>query len=677
MPPVPSLSLSALAPALRPLRPLQALSVSASACVSASRRGLRSLPPASLSLSSSHTLPATRLAPSLRLFSSSSSSSSRPSPTNNSSNSTSAKASPSLAASSSALWAGAAAIAAVCAYLATSTARSVHSEESVALRRNAGRDASSSPSNAAAVSRAMAAHDGAVVVAAKAGSDTKPAARPLSKNGLPLYSRGEVSEHTSKLTGIWVTYADGVYDISSFVDIHPGGERILLAAGQAIDPFWAVFSIHATPETRQLLEDKGIEKLFANEPVRHKSLRVRSARPCNAEAAPESLVPFVTPNDLFFVRNHLPVPVIDPATYSLEIDGPGIPDGFSLSLDDLKTKFPRVDVMVTLQCAGNRRKEMHDVKPVKGLQWESGAISNAVWTGVRLRDVLAASGYAVPDLASTDPLPGNIAHVHFGGAEGYGASIPVEKALDPRGDVVLAFEMNGEPVPRDHGFPVRAVVPGHVAARSVKWVNRISLSDEESQSHWQQHDYKGFSPSATLETSDYSKAQSIQELPVQSAIVTPSPGAVVASDDQGFVTVKGYAVAGGGRGINRVDVSADGGKTWTDAELVTKPDGPYGRQWAWTQWEARVPVPATSASAASGDAAKDGVPVTLVCKAVDSSYNAQPEGFEGIYNVRGVLVDAWQRVNVRVAPPSAPPSPSPAPASSAHTAKSAGDRPVR
>ena len=375
------------------------------------------------------------------------------------------------------------------------------------------------------------------------------------------FKRAQVAAHNTSEKGIWVTYQDGVYDVSEFVKIHPGGEKLLLAAGRAIDPFWNVFTIHYTPETRELLEtyrigdlvpaelddpqqdqSTGLELLFDNEPERDASLRVHSARPCNAESAMDSLETFITPNEKFYVRNHLQVPKIDPEEFKLEIEGPGIPEGLSLSLDDLKTKFEPISVTATLQCAGNRRKEMHEVKPVKGLQWRGGAISNAVWTGVRLRDVLQACGYTIPDLSLQEPFPGDVEHVQFKGAEGYGASIPAEKVFDPRGDVILAYEMNGEPIPKDHGYPLRALVPGNVAARSVKWVNKITLDSEESSSHWQQHDYKGFNPSRDLTNSDYSTSESIQELPVTSSFILKDDKKVRVKD--GYVTVTGYAVSG-------------------------------------------------------------------------------------------------------------------------------------
>ncbi|KAG5458148.1 MAG: Oxidoreductase, molybdopterin-binding domain-containing protein [Olpidium bornovanus] len=509
------------------------------------------------------------------------------------------------------------------------------------------------------------------------------------------FTRAEVSAHDSLETGVWVVHGDGVYDVTDFVEAHPGGDRIMLAAGRSIDPFWNVFTVHNTPETREIFETyrigavidmdpaeaerearvdlEALNKLFVNEPELDPSFVVRSERPCNAEAARESLLTYLTPNKLFYVRNHLPVPAVDEAEFRLTVDVPTKDEPVTFSMDDLR-KFPKHTITASLQCAGNRRKSMHDVKPTKGLQWELGAIGNATWAGARLSDVLASAGYDVSS-AREGKLVDNVAHVWFDGAEGYGASVPVQKVVDPLGDVILAYEMNGEPIPTAHGYPLRAVVPGHVAARSVKWVNKITLASEESSSHWQQRDYKGFSPSATLETSNYQHSVSIQEMPVQSAITSPRPNETMrahrnaqvesqpargatpvnrAESQPSTVTVRGYAWSGGGRGIVRVDVSADGGNTWVDAVLL--PPGVDAatanlrdatgdvqsthRQWAWTLWVAEVPVPA--------DVADEGGRVEIVCKAVDSSYNTQPEDSRGIYNVRGVLSNAWHRVPVEI-----------------------------
>ncbi|KAJ3195310.1 hypothetical protein HK101_000500, partial [Irineochytrium annulatum] len=274
---------------------------------------------------------------------------------------------------------------------------------------------------------------------------------------------------------------------------------------------------------------EALEALFANEPERDPSLIVHAATPFNAETPPDVLAGnFTTPSELFYVRNHLPVPTIDEREFRLIVDVPGRSEELHLTLEDLKTRFPRVTVMATLQCAGNRRQEMNSTKPVKGLPWGSGAMGNAVWTGARLSDVLKAAGYMSepsaldPDIAAgkrdgllvTAGTPVDetedarlTRHLIMDGAEGYGASIPVAKALNPLADVVLAYEMNGQPLLRDHGAPLRAVVPGHVAARSVKWLRRISVSDEESESHWQRRDYKGFGPSKSLTESRYETSE--------------------------------------------------------------------------------------------------------------------------------------------------------------------------
>ncbi|XP_035242614.1 sulfite oxidase, mitochondrial [Anguilla anguilla] len=490
----------------------------------------------------------------------------------------------------------------------------------------------------------------------------------------PIFTQEEVAKHRTLADGVWVTYKGGVYDITDFVAVHPGGSKIMLAAGGALEPFWAMYAVHGQEHVLEILSEYKVGELclqdqrqqqvagascsdpYSGDPPRHPALRVNSQKPFNAEPPSEILSEnFITPTAFFFKRNHLPVPEVDPATYRLEVEG--LPNGpLSLSLDELKTRFPKHTVTATLQCAGNRRSEMNRVKQVKGLNWGIAAISNATWAGARLRDVLLAGGYA--------PGGGAVRHVQFEGLDKdvtgttYGASIPVGKALSEEGDVLLAYEMNGEELPADHGFPVRAVVPGTVGARNVKWLGRIVLSAEESASHWQQNDYKGFAPCTDWDTVDFKSAPAIQELPVQSAITQPTEGGVVERSAE-EVTVKGYAWSGGGREVVRVDVSLDGGRTWQVARLrggeveveeegegdgeegeerrsVSPPPPPPGRAWAWKLWELTAPLP------------EDARELEIVCKAVDSSYNVQPDSVGPIWNLRGVLSNAWHRVRVTV-----------------------------
>lgn len=461
------------------------------------------------------------------------------------------------------------------------------------------------------------------------------------------FTREEVADHSTREDHVWVTYKDGVYDVTEFLDMHPGGaQRLMLAAGGAIDPFWAMYAQHNTDEVRQMLEGYRIGNLvgagavqqvanpYANEPKRHPALVVRSQQPFNAETPIDVLgTSRLTPNELFYVRNHLPVPHVDPATWSVRVEGEGL-KRVELSLKDLTTKFKKHTVTATLQCTGNRRDQFNEVKKVKGLEWGVGAIGTAEFSGARLSDVLA---YAGLDADVID----DVEHIQFEGLDSdisgtcYGASIPVSKAVSRHEDVILAYEMNGRELPLDHGYPVRIVAPGITGARCVKWLSRIIASKEESQSHWQQKDYKSFSPSVDWDDVDWSSAPAVQETNVQSAICEPKPGDVLEGPiDE--VEVRGYAYSGGGHAIIRVDVSADDGKTWTTAQLEPVYDRRY-RNWAWTLWHTSVKVPET----------KDGQ-IKLMCKAVDSDYNTQPESPEAIWNLRGVLNNAWHEIPVSI-----------------------------
>jgi sulfite oxidase len=511
---------------------------------------------------------------------------------------------------------------------------------------------------------------------------------------------------------VWVTHGGAVYDVSRFVAMHPGGAaKLLLAAGGALEPYWALYAQHAKPEVRALLETYRIGRLstgdaaaaaaaaeasasaagggaaadaaYALEPPRHPALRPLTMRPFNAEPEPALLgdAPF-TPAELFFVRNHDPVPLIDDARHVLVVDTAGVTDAgnapstapppppvtsaaaaaaaapaaaaASFSMHDLRdaSRFPRREVESALQCAGNRRAHMSagSARKATGLEWRGGAIGSGRWGGVLLRDVLLSLGVRDADVGKrfrhvllegvdgrAAPAPGEApeaAAAAAGGGGGYGTSIPADVAMDPRRSVLLAFEYEGRPLSRDHGFPLRAIVPGAVAARQVKWLGRVALSMHESPSSWTQRDYKAFAQGVEprLGNVDYSSMPAMQDMPVSSAIThveVDAGGAAAAA--------RGWAWSGGGRAIARVDVSGDGGRSWVVADVTHRPrdESPSGTQsFGWTLWRADdVPLP-------RGGGAQ------IVVKAMDVAMNVQPERFEPHWNWRGVAGTAFDRVDV-------------------------------
>ncbi|KAK6114629.1 Oxidoreductase molybdopterin binding domain family protein [Brugia pahangi] len=376
------------------------------------------------------------------------------------------------------------------------------------------------------------------------------------RNDLPTYRMDEVKKHGKDAQSIWVTFQGGVYDITNFIQNHPGGDKILLAAGGRIDPYWNIYQQHLTQETLEILEELRIGNLddndiviigkknendsYENDPIRHPALIIKSEKPFNAETPVELIMDnFYTPNDLFYVRNHMPVPLIDATKHKLTIEGISIQQPFVLSLDDLKRDFTCVSVNATLQCAGNRRSEMDAIKKVQGLNWKSTAIGNAKWTGVRLKDVLIKAGI--------NPNDKRIKHVIFRGADkdnegnNYETSITFEKAM--KDEVIIAYQMNDKDIPRDHGYPIRLIAPGIVGARQVKFLSTIILSEEESKSHWQRRDYRGLPPFiGPNDKQNFELVPSIQDYPCWRTWY--------------------YCV----------EVSIDGGETWQAAELVQDPD---------------------------------------------------------------------------------------------------------
>jgi len=484
---------------------------------------------------------------------------------------------------------------------------------------------------------------GSVEAGVPAVPSPAPAERPK-----PWITREVLAAHNTAEKRVWVSYREGVYDITDFVLSHPGGvSKIMLAAGKAIDPFWRVYQQHENSKLpKQLLAGMRIGSLdpeepelvlddsdpYANDPHRHPGLTYHNRKPANAELPPALIMDnWITPSALFFIRHHHPVPTIDLKEFELDVGGKGVKP-IRLTLEDMRERFPKSSVTTTIQCGGNRRNEFNSVHTTSGIGWGFGAISNSTFSGVLLRDVLMYSGLLTPERASEI----GVKHVQFKGVDGVEASIPIEKALSPYGDVLLAYEMNGELLPPEHGGPLRIIVPGHVGIRNIKWVESVATSDEEAGGYWQRGAaYKGFAPGITsFEGMDVSKIQSVQEQPVTSAIVEPQSGEKIEAGET--VTVKGFAWSGGGRGIVRVDVSADG-KTWKTATLTAGKEQGVRRAWAWTFWEVEIETPATL---------KPGETVTLMCKATDAAYNNQPERAEPIWNIRGLNNNSWHRVEV-------------------------------
>ncbi len=354
-------------------------------------------------------------------------------------------------------------------------------------------------------------------------------------------------------------------------------------------------------------------------------LIVHKSEPLNAEPPLELLAKaFVTPGECFYIRTHGEIPHLDAARHRLRIEGL-VSEPLDLSMDELRSRFPRRVMTATLQCAGNRRAELSDVAPVSGTQWGAGAIGTAEWAGVALSDVLRAAGIWEDTTAEL--------HVAFEAAdmvskEGrrftYGASIPLAKALSP--DVLLADEMNAAPLAPEHGFPLRVVVPGYIGARSPKWLTAIRVQDRPSDNHFQQTEYKLYPPEMSAESIDPNAGAMLYEFPLNAAICAPADGATLPA---GPVALRGYAIASG-RSIERVEVSTDSGRSWTRAEIAAG----RGETWAWVLWTARIELPAGEHE--------------LLVRAWDGAAQTQPERAEHVWNPKGYVASAWHRVRVRV-----------------------------
>jgi DMSO/TMAO reductase YedYZ molybdopterin-dependent catalytic subunit len=321
---------------------------------------------------------------------------------------------------------------------------------------------------------------------------------------------------------------------------------------------------------------------------------VRSEDPLNLEMPFETLDGFITPTKLFYVRTHFPIPEIDRNKWRLRIEGE-VETRFEINYGEL-LKLESRTIPATLECAGNNRSFLE--AKVKGVQWGLGAVGNAEWTGVPLSVLLDRAGVkstareiilegadrGKPEDPKSPP-----------GEMNFARSIPMKKASD----VLLAYKMNDVDLPAENGFPVRAIVPGWYAVASIKWLQRIIVTDKIFNGYYQTLDY-----SFWKRRGDNAELVPLSEMQIKAEIARPSGGETIPTNSN--ARVRGTAWTGVGE-IKKVEISSDDGATWNEAKLLgeSKPN-------AWRLWEFSWRTPDRPGKA------------TLIARATDSKGRTQP-----------------------------------------------------
>ncbi len=345
-------------------------------------------------------------------------------------------------------------------------------------------------------------------------------------------------------------------------------------------------------------------------------LQVLQEFPLNAETPASAFDQFLTPNDCFFVRSHIePPPPERLEGWRLTVSGL-VDRPLNLGLEDLEA-FEPVTVSAVLQCSGNGRAYFEP--KVGGVNWVRGAVGNAEWTGVRLREVLARAGFT-----------GEARHLHMHAADlptatepyRFIRSIPIDKAIDP--DTIIANTMNGEPLPYQHGGPLRLVVPGWFGNHWSKWLERLVLAVGEAPGHYMEDAYrvpqKPIEPGARI---DPAQMIPVTSMPVKSLFALPETGERLPA---GQNEVVGVAWSGESR-VERVEVAIDDEANWRPANFFG-PETPH----SWRQWKILWDAPPGRH--------------VLRCRATDSAGNTQPDSIP--WNPKGYLWNAVDRVEVDV-----------------------------
>ena len=344
-------------------------------------------------------------------------------------------------------------------------------------------------------------------------------------------------------------------------------------------------------------------------------LIIRSLRPPDFETPVSLLNTFISPNDAFYVRSHLPVPQIDAAAWALKIGGE-VNSPITLSVDEIR-KLPSNTQTVTLECAGNGRAFFRPA--LAGIQWEKGAVSTARFTGARMADVLKKAGVKTAainvEMHAADRPPGTM--------PAFVRQVPMAKAMHP--DTLIAYEMNGQPIPLVHGAPLRAIIPGWEGAYSIKWLNALNVLAKDSDSFWVATGYRyptrRVAPGAAVDAKDMAP---LTGLVVKSLITTPAEGS---SHPAGKIAVGGFAWAGEDD-IRAVDISIDHGATWRPARLTGEQT-----RYAWRRFEFEFNAPRPES-------------VLILSRATDTKGNAQPAVSH--WNPSGYLWNQYDSIRIDV-----------------------------
>lgn len=346
---------------------------------------------------------------------------------------------------------------------------------------------------------------------------------------------------------------------------------------------------------------------------------IHSEEPLNGEFPPHLLDASVTPTGRHFVRNNGLMPErarrSDAQGWTLTIDGE-VRKALRLSLSDLE-QFPSRSLKVVLECAGNGRA--HFVPKVSGTPWDRGAVACSEWTGVRLRDVLKAAGLK----------PGANYLANYGEDPPHGAEpqfsrgIPLEKALDEH--TLIAFKLNGRPLPPVHGFPARLIVPGWIGSSMQKWLNRIGVRDRVHDSEFMSgYSYRVPAHSIAPGSKPSENEMVVATSTLVKSLITSPKAETTFKAGEGW-TARGHAWAGE-RKISKVMVSLDYGIHWTKARL-TEPANKY----AWYDWEVKLQLP------------RKGY-YEIWARAFDNEGSAQP--FVQPWNPKGYLGNVIHRVPI-------------------------------